>query len=47
MEKVGTREKDREVLVAHSMFDSEGFKMRDGVLMFTKAANRNRIREVC
>ena len=30
----------------HSMFDPEVFKMKDGVLMFTKAANRNRIRGV-
>ena len=28
------------------MFDPEVFKMKDGVLMFTKAANRNRIGEV-
>ena len=45
-EKGETRGKAREVLVASSMFDPEVFKMKDGVLMFTKAANRNRIREV-
>ena len=28
------------------MFIPEVFKMKDGVLMFTKAANKNRIREV-
>ena len=28
------------------MFNPEVFKMKDGVLMFTKAANKNRIREV-
>ena len=28
------------------MFDPEVFKMKDEVLMFTKAANRNWIREV-
>ena len=39
LEKMETRDKAREVLVAHSMFDPEVFK--DGVLMFTKAANRN------
>ena len=45
-EKGETRGKAREVLVASSMFDPEVFKMKDGVLMFTKAANRNGIREV-
>ena len=45
-EKKETRGKTREVLVAPSMFDPEVFKMKDGVLMFTKAANRNRIGEV-
>ena len=45
-EKLETRGKAREVLVAPSMFDPEVFKMKDGVLMFTKAANKNRIREV-
>ena len=33
--------KAREVLVEFSMFDPEIFKMKDGVLMFTKAANKN------
>ena len=45
-EKKETRGKAREVLVASSMFNPEVFKMEDGVLMFTKAANRNRIGEV-
>ena len=45
-EKSETRGKAREVLVARTMFDPEVFKMKDGVLMFTKAANRNRIGEV-
>ena len=45
-EKKETRGKTREVLVARSMFNPEVFKMKDGVLMFTKAANRNRIGEV-
>ena len=40
-EKTETRGKAREVLVAHSMFDPEIFKMKDGVLMFTKAASKN------
>ena len=42
----GDKDKDkaREVLVACSMFNPEVFKMKDGVLMFTKAANRNWIR---
>ena len=44
-EKTETRGKAREVLVVGSMFDPEVFKMKDGVLMFTKAANRNRIRK--
>ena len=39
-EKTETRGKAREVLVACSMFDPEVFKMKDGVLMFTKAANK-------
>ena len=45
-ENTETRVKAREVLVAHSMFNPEVFKMKDGVLMFTKAAKRNRIGEV-
>ena len=39
-EKTETRGKARVVLVAHSMFDPEVLKKKDGVLMFTKAANR-------
>ena len=35
-EKKETRGKAREVLVASSMFDPEVFKMKDGVLMFTR-----------
>ena len=45
-EKAETRGKARKVLVACSMFEPEVFKMRDRVLMFTKAAHRNWIREV-
>ena len=45
-EKAETRGKAREVLVACSLFNPELFKMQDGVLMFTKAANHNNIREV-
>ena len=41
LENVETREKAREVLAACLMFDPKVFKMRDWVLMFTKAANRN------
>ena len=44
--KVETRVKAREVLVTRSMFDPAVFKMKDGVLMFTKAANRNHVVEV-
>ena len=44
--KSETRGKAREVLVACSMFDPEVFIMKDGVLMFTKAANKNRIEEM-
>ena len=40
-EKTETRGKAREVLVVCSMLDPEVFKMKDGVLLFTKAANRN------
>ena len=32
--------------MACSMFNPEVFKMKDGVLMFTKAGNKNWIREV-
>ena len=45
-EKKETRGKARKVLVANSMFDPEVFKMKDGVLIFTKAADRNPIGEV-
>ena len=41
-----TRGKTREVFVARSMFDPAVFKMRDGVLMFTKATNKNQVRKV-
>ena len=37
-EKAEIRGKAREVLVAPSMFDPKVFKMKDGVVMFTKAA---------
>ena len=46
LQNAETRGKAMEVLVSCSMFDPEVFKMRDGVLMFTKAANRNQIEEV-
>ena len=46
LEKAETRGKARYVLVACSMFDPKVFKSRIGVLMFRKAANRNRIGEV-
>ena len=45
-EKAGARGKAREVLVACSMFNPAVFKMKDGVLMFTKAADRNLVVEV-
>ena len=45
-EKTETRGKEREVLVARSMFDLEVLKIKDGVLMFTKAASRNLIEEL-
>ena len=45
-DKMETRGKEREVLVARSMFDPTMFKMKDGVLRFTKAADKNRIGEV-
>ena len=45
-EKSETRGKAREVLVAPSLFNPEVFKMKDGVLLFTKADNKNRIGEV-
>ena len=40
-EKRETIGKAREVLVTGSMFDPALFKMKDGVLVFTKAANEN------
>ena len=39
-EKSEIRGKAREVLLVRSMFNPEVFKMKDGVLMFTKAANK-------
>ena len=45
-EKWETRGKAREVLVVISMFNPEVFKMKEGVLMFTKAANKNQTEEV-
>ena len=45
LEKLETRGKAREVLVVCSMFNPEVFKMKDRVLMFTKAANKNLIGE--
>ena len=44
--KSETRGKSREVLVARAMFDTEVFKMREGVLMFTKATNWNKTGDV-
>ena len=41
LDKGETRGKAREVLVAPSIFDPKVLKMREGVLMFTKTANRN------
>ena len=46
LEKLETRGKASEVLVARSLFDPEVLKMRGGVLMFTKAANMNWIGDV-
>ena len=45
-EKTETRGKAREVLVVRSMFDPTVFKMKERVLFFTKAANKNPIGEV-
>ena len=45
-EKMVTRGKAREVLVSHSMFNPEIFKMKDRVLMVTKAANKDQTGEV-
>ena len=44
-EKMETRGKAREVLVARSMFDPAVFKMKDGELMLTKADNKSLIGE--
>ena len=44
--KMETRGKRREVLVACSLFDPAVFKMKDGVLMYTKAANLHQAGEV-
>ena len=45
--KTEMKGKAREVLeMMPSLFDPEVFNMKDGVLIFTKAASRNRIREV-
>ena len=38
--KAETRGKTKKVLAAHSIFNPSLFKMRDGVLMFTKSAIR-------
>ena len=46
LEKSETRVKAREVLVEYSMLNPEVLKMKDGVLMFTKAANKYWIGEV-
>ena len=40
------RGKSREVLVARSKFNPALFKIRDGVLMYTKSANGNQLGEV-
>ena len=45
-EKKETRGKARESLVAPYMFNPKVFKMKERVLMFTKAAKRNLIEEV-
>ena len=44
--KAETWGKTKEVLAACSIFDPSVFKMRDGVLMFTKSANRHQSGEV-
>ena len=46
LEKSETRGKAREVLETCSMLDPEVFNMKDGVLIFPKAAYKNRLREV-
>ena len=45
-DKSEVRGKSREILVARSQFDPTLFKMRDGVLMYTKSANGNQTGEV-
>ena len=45
-DKSEVRGKLREVLVARSKFNPTLFKMRDGVLVYTKSANRNQTGEV-
>ena len=45
-DKSEARGRSREVLAARSVFDPTVFKMRDGVLMYTKSANRNQAGEV-
>ena len=45
-QKAETRGKAQEVLVTRSILDPAVFKIKDGVLMFTKAANRNQTEEV-
>ena len=45
-DKSEARGRSREVLAAHLVFDPTVFKMRDGVLMYTKSANRNQTGEV-
>ena len=44
--KVETRGKMKEVQAVRSLFDPSVFKIRDGVLMFTKSANRHQYGEV-
>ena len=44
--KAETKGNALEILLACSKFDPKNFKMRDRVLMFTKAANRNRVGDV-
>ena len=39
--KAETQGKMKEVLAARSIFNPSVFKIRDGVLMFTKSANRH------
>ena len=45
-DKSEVRGKSREILVARSQFDPTLFKMRDGVLMYTKSANGNQTGKV-